>query len=113
MELMVSRTSTDSDNKPCDEAYQKQYVYIDRRRWKTPEEITDEITKREWFNEGRNHRIEDNNIMRDFDRVGWFVNIDSLDDLMKFIAKYGNIVIETSYRNHNILAIEIYDDYRE
>lgn len=37
----------------------------------------------------------------------------SIEELIKFINKHGPIVIQQCYNNHNILEIEVYDDYRE
>lgn len=36
----------------------------------------------------------------------WMININSLEELMSFIDKYGQVVIDKD-------EIEIYDDYRE
>ena len=36
----------------------------------------------------------------------WFINFETLEELMAFVKKYGECVIRTGY-------IEIYDDWRE
>ena len=43
----------------------------------------------------------------------WILEINSLDDLIKFIEKYKRIVIEDEAYNIDLPEIEIYDDYRE
>ena len=43
----------------------------------------------------------------------WFVEINTLDELMKFCDKYGDIVITNSIRNETYKEILIYDDYIE
>jgi predicted RNA-binding protein associated with RNAse of E/G family len=39
----------------------------------------------------------------------WYIDINSLDELIKFVDKYGDIVVSTE----NDPYIEIYDTYRE
>lgn len=46
-------------------------------------------------------------------RIGWFMNIDSVEELNKFSDKYGELVLSRSIWNKNIKEIEIYDWYRE
>lgn len=41
----------------------------------------------------------------------WLVEIKNLKELMKFMEKYGDIIISEGYRGYP--SIEIYDDYRE
>ena len=36
----------------------------------------------------------------------WYVDINSLEDLMAFIGRHGKVVVRSNW-------IEIYDDYRE
>lgn len=105
MEFQVRRTSQWSvEEKPCKEAYKKQYVTIDERTTSDPKKI------KGWYEVGRNHRVENGRLKRDFDYEGWFVEIKDLDALMKFHKKYGVIVISACSDNRNITTIEIYDD---
>lgn len=43
----------------------------------------------------------------------WYVDINSLQELLDFAEKYGDIIIGTSYEYGKTPMIEIYDDYRE
>lgn len=43
----------------------------------------------------------------------WFVDIDTLEQLMAFHKKYGSIIIETPWYTENMPCIEIYDARRE
>lgn len=54
-------------------------------------------------------------IQREFpnDSIGWFIEINSLEELMNFKNRYGDIVITNCWENQNITEIEIYDTYRE
>lgn len=45
--------------------------------------------------------------------TAWFKEINTLEELLAFIKKNGQIVIGKSYQNKKYLEIEIYDDYRE
>ena len=116
MEFMVSRTSSHSmDAKPCKEAYLKAYTRIDERTVNSPSKIPFYKNQPDdwWYSEGKNHRVEHGHIMRDFDDEGWFIELDTLEDLLKFHKKYGRLVIEHHWNNHSILEIEMYDDWRE
>ena len=44
------------------------------------------------------------------DGKGWFLLIESLEALEKFIHKYGDVVISMTEKTN---FLEIYDDYRE
>jgi hypothetical protein len=114
MRVAVSRT-TSSEAQPCEEAYRAAYVRHDERNTDDPAKIPAKagIDPQWWYAEGRNHRIENGHIIRDFDDEAWFMNLESLDDLLRFIAKYGDVVVGPWYSNESILKVEIYDDYRE
>jgi hypothetical protein len=43
----------------------------------------------------------------------WIIDFDSLDDLMKFWADVGSVVIDTDTHDHQQPHITIYDDYLE
>lgn len=111
MEFLVSRTST-WDGKPCEEAYRKPFTHVDQRNTDDPHKLPG-ILGDTWYEEGRNHRIVDGYITRDFDTEGWFVEIADLDALIAFYAKYGSLVLTPHYKNQYIPEIEIYDGYRE
>lgn len=115
MEFMVRRTSYSMDAKPCEEAYLKTYIRIDERTVNSPSKIPAYKNWPEdwWYSKGKNHRIENGHIMRDFDDKGWFIELDTMEGLSKFHQKYGRLVIEQCWENHSILEIEIYDNWRE
>lgn len=43
--------------------------------------------------------------------TGWWIELDTLDDLLAFQARHGPLVIESAGQDDP--TIEIYDDYRE
>lgn len=122
MKFLITRSSQpwfEEDEKPCKEAYIDEYLIIDTRTTDCPTKIpafsgNPERAKKDWFSSGTNHRIENGQIKRDMKmEKAWFIDINTLTDLITFTKKYGNLVLETAICNENILAIEIYDTYRE
>ena len=111
MKFMIRRTSLRDEEQPCKEVYKDEYVYVDERTVSNPAKIKQKGYPEKWYNEGRNHRVEKGHIKRDFVDTGWFVNIDSLEQLIKFQNKYGEIIVG-EYCD-GVPSIEIYDDYRE
>lgn len=108
--FIVSRTSEwDKNKSPCDEAFKAKIKNIDIRNAKSPCELNDEYTRENWYNQGSDHRVIDGNIARDMGyNARWVIEVN---DVMEFVRKYGQIVI-----NHDFWGfphIEIYDDYRE
>ena len=113
MEFLVTRTSDWSYSKPCDEAYEKNYMRKDVRTINSFEEY-DNRFKDNFLDTGINHKINDSGyIEREFEDEAWFVKIDTLEELLEFTNKYGEIVFGKAYDNDEMNRIEIYDDYRE
>lgn len=110
MKFKVSRTSTYNDEKPCKEAKRKLYTKIETRKKINVGE------KNEWIENGINHHINENGYeQREFpdECVGWFIDINTLEELLAFRNKYGDVIITRAWDNKNIYELEIYDDYRE
>ena len=47
----------------------------------------------------------------DDNEIDWIIEINSLDELIQFSEKYGELIITGNYKG--LKEIEIYDDYRE
>ena len=47
-----------------------------------------------------------------FDRRHWFIDIDTIDQLMELQDEVGDVIIGKTFRQ-GLPEIEIYDDYRE
>lgn len=116
MEFKVTRTSM-YEGKPCKEAVKKRYTRVETRMFKNFEEFDRRFSNLEgkWLSKGVNHCVKRGYIQREFPNEceGWFINIDTLEELLAFQKKYGNIILTTDWRNPNVLELEIYDDYRE
>lgn len=114
MRFAIGRTSRPDDVGPCEEAYRDKCITVDERGADDPAKVPAHRGQSDWWCErGKNHRIEDGHIKRDFDGEGWFIDIETLDELLSFIAKYEQAVLGPWYNNPDILRIEIYDDWRE
>lgn len=115
MKFLVTRTSQWGDDvSPCPEARQETYTRIDERTTNDPAKVGAHLGEVDWwYGAGRNHRVERGCIKRDIDDTGWFVELSTLDELMAFVARHGELVIGPYYANPDIIRIEIYDSYRE
>jgi hypothetical protein len=113
MRFKVSRTSIwDDEEKPCEEAVWESYLRVDTRTVDSPEKLTFKNDREDWYKIGKNHRVENGNIKRDFNDEGWFIYIHSLEELNAFVKKYGRIVYVKGWA-YDGMEIEIYDSYRE
>lgn len=108
--FMVSRT-TSWDSKPCDNARQCEYTYIDRRWVNDPAKVpAHKGDSKWWYGEGTNHRIESGKIVRDRGTTeSWFTEIS---DLMEFVRYHKEPCI-FSIDEDGFQEVEIYDGYRE
>lgn len=118
MKFIVSRTSQwDDEIAPCEEAKRDSIVYVETRACLSPEEFDKRFAKQEgkWFSVGTNHRVNERGwLVRDKGTIDvWSVEFNTLDELVEFCDKHGDIVIENCRWNKAYKEIEIYDDYRE
>lgn len=116
MKFAIFRTGGFSyHKKPCKEARKEAFVRVDERTVDDPRKIPVYIdSDGGWYNDGRNHRVENGHIKRDFDDEHFVIEINSLDELMEFVKKYGRIVVNPkAWTDDTLPQIEIYDDYRE
>jgi hypothetical protein len=113
MKMLCTRTSEWHDKSPCEEAELYSYVYVDRRATDDPDQLSG--GRDFWFARGRNHRVENGHLARDLHDVNeWTVDIESLEDLLNFCSKHGELVIKEDTSDVGpVFAMEIYDDYRE
>lgn len=110
--IVCTRTSGTLDEKPCEEAELVKYIRVDRRTTDDPLQI--KSLGASWYAIGKNHRIENGMIARDFNSVRWMVRINNGSELQAFIKKYGKIILKLDTDGSKpCYGIEIYDDYRE
>lgn len=101
MIFIVKRTS--KTEPPCENSVRIERVITD--------ELTIEIAERSeewWNNSGFNFRTSDDgkSLLKDFMVSQYEIEINTLEELVRFTREYGEIVLDENY-------IEIYDDYRE
>lgn len=118
MKFIVERASLWDDTiSPCEEATRDSIIRVETRTLRSPEEFNAKCSKYEgeWFSVGTNHRINKNGwITRDREMIDvWSIEINSIDELIKFYEKYGDIVIRDCVYNRAYKEILIYDDYIE
>lgn len=117
MKFIVSRTSVGKDISPCTEAKRDSVVYTEFRTFGSPEAFDKYRAKREgkWLSVGTNHRVNEHGcITRDNGTMDvWMIELNSLEELIMFCNKYGDVIIRDNMYNEQYKEIEIYDDYRE
>jgi hypothetical protein len=84
--------------KPCDEAIEQELTPLDFRDVRTLEEAKGKIWYKDWLVAGENHREENGMVVSDKKATvkQWVVNIGSLEELLSFQRKYGDIVLSDS-----------------
>ena len=123
----VRRTSAhraDDEEQPVKGAVREACLWVDRRTFKTPEEHDRRGMPTPWASKGKNHRLTDDGIERDFDHEAWFIDIPDIEELMTLAKREGELVVSPSEGHAsdvgraarpvaNFPTIEIYDDWRE
>jgi hypothetical protein len=68
-----------------------------------------------WYQSGENHTVVNGYIQRTFRNHadGFFIEIPSMDLLIKLESLLGKLVLHKNYSNPSIMEIEIYDTWRE
>ena len=83
-------------------------AFIDERTTDDPVKVrTFKGTTDWWYKEGCNHRVENNHIKRDFKIKSWFINIESIEDLIKLSIENKGLNISPSYNNPSIMEITL------
>lgn len=115
MKFSITRTSVSNDQiKPCERAVKG--VVLHTERMTCTEELFDKkhsYRVGKWRSFGKNHRVSDSGIQRDFERVCFIVEVNSLEELINFIHEIGEPIIVSSSGAGDTPSIEIYDDRRE
>ena len=116
MKFVVTRTSTWFDENPKIEgAKQEELTSLDYRTVAKLKTAEKQHWYKQWYDNGINHREENGMVVCDRKKKAkvWTMKINSLDELMKFANKYGNLVMRMGDYKETQDVIEIYDGYRE
>ena len=106
MLYIVERTSEWDDSvPPCNEAVLKDVECYDERMASV--EVLKSMFPEEDFTGFVN--ISKNKCIKHFIKKRWTIEINTLEELTKFINKYGNIVISNNSYGSDMPCIEIYD----
>ena len=112
-EFVCTRTSLFDDEKPPHPSARiVSYERVDLRTIDDP--MKSPYIGAAWYESGRNHRVENGMIARDFDDERWVIEIDTMEELLEFVGESGEVVL--SVNDHGLtpcMEIEIYDSYRE
>ncbi|NOX21122.1 MAG: hypothetical protein GXO99_07705 [Nitrospirae bacterium] len=100
MKFLISRKvqSISNTEKPCEEAVKEELTPLDYRTVETLEEAKKKIWYKQWYEGGTNHREEDGMVVceRKEKEERWVVEINTLEELIKFQEKYGDIIIRNT-----------------
>jgi hypothetical protein len=112
MKFKCERTSGYREEKPCDEAVREVVITYDCRT--LPKEQMAKKLKDERFLEYENFTFSDGRAgcRRKMEEDAYTVEIDNLEQLMDFVRKHGDIVIQ-KHDDYDLPEIEIYDTWRE
>lgn len=114
MRFWITRTSVWSGHPGVEEAHLGMRPCYDTRTFKTFEEYDKRgFRDGRFLDRGTEHEVLPNGegIRRRIKgEPGWFVEVESLEDLMALNQRYGVLIIST---HEGVPSIEIYDDYRE
>jgi hypothetical protein len=115
MKFLLTRTSAGvEESKPYEKAYLNTYTRVDTRAVDDPSKSHYDSDRETWYTEGTNHRVENGFIMRDFNESAWYINFNTLEELIEFKNEVGTeLILSDSIYEKSVSSIEIYDDYRE
>jgi len=121
MKFMIRRASIDSRDErevsPCEGAQFIKYLRDDIRGTNDPATIRmpDSDSPTWWTDNGVNHRIDDKDrIVRSFTAYAWFIDIDTLEDLIAFMdAHEAAVVLERPIDARHLTLLTIADEHIE
>ena len=112
MKFIISRTS-DRNGTPCEGAVQQNYIRVVERAVDDPRKLKS-WDRGSWYESGMNHRVENGNIKKDFVETDYFIEINTLEELIEFSKKHGELVFGAEHwLDPTLPYIEIYDERRE
>ena len=112
MKFIINRASNwDDYYEPCQEAVKEVVTFTDTRNFPSFEEYAKKCNDN-FLVEGFDHKVVNGHIERKINREEYTVEFDTLEDLMKFISNYGNIIIYNR-DDCEFNKITIYDSWVE
>lgn len=108
-----------SDKLPYEEFKKAKGIRINRKYTDSPEKIPyyngdKELADKEWYGLGRNHRVVNGMIERDFDDEFYIIEINTIEELLEFQKKYNiNATVSPNKNNYVYNGIELYTFYED
>ena len=108
MEFLIHRTSDYKEKQsPCEKAILKDFVCTQKSRKsyydKKPEKLS------EWLSEGCNHRGDGEFLKREMPAVGWFITLNTLEELLELRKQCGSRLIINGDGLYGVQSIDVYD----
>ncbi len=96
--ISTKKVPLTQSKRPCNEANEIALTPLDIRDVKTLEEAKSKIWYKSWIEGGSNHREENGMVVSDKKAKvdQWVVDLNTLEDLLAFQGKYGDVVIADS-----------------
>ena len=110
-------TASGTEERPTENAVKEKYTEVSIL-WHSSLEKVKQYGNISWLEKGSNHRVIEvkgrPHVARDLEVEGWFVELETLDDLGAFIDEVRDaVVIERRDSLSGDMAIIIYDDYMD
>lgn len=96
--ISTKTVSLTHSKKPCNEAQEMALTPLDFRDVRTLDEAKTKIWYKNWIEDGENHRVENGMVVSDKKTKvdQWVADFNSLEELLAFQDRYGDIVISDS-----------------
>lgn len=112
MKFKVLKYNSEGEDEYIEGAVWEKYNHFDIRTCKDFEEFDRRFGKEEgtWLSKGVRHCInKDGHIQREWEdwSAGWFLEINSMEELIKLQEKYRQLVVEKCWDNPNLKQISI------
>ena len=112
MKFIIDTSYKGDKTQPIPGAEKGTYIEVDARSAACPKDIP--LHKNEptdwWYKHGSNHRVVNGHIRRDLTSEKWFIEINTLEELLQLQQTYGNLSIsigDLNYQNGKCLIIYI------
>lgn len=96
---------------PCEGAVREKLTYYDRYGFPSFDAF-EKARGKNFREEGFNHTITKDGIMRCLEKYFWTIEFNTLEELMGFVVNEGRVIIESEF-DTDYKSIIIYDDYIE
>jgi hypothetical protein len=111
MKFICERTSVWNDIRPCEEAKQELIKHTEYRTRSI--EYLKKHLPGSLHGDGSEYHNCRGGCKRDYTKTRWVVEFNTLEELIAFKEKYGDLVLRHDCLDSELPVVEIYDSYRE